>query len=74
MAPKIYGTLTLNEKGQVVIPAEARNALEIGPGSRLMVMGAPHGQGLILVRLEDIESKIKTFAEAVESAKNDTTV
>jgi AbrB family looped-hinge helix DNA binding protein len=71
MTPKIFGTLTLNDKGQVVIPVEARNALEIGPGSRLMVMGAPHGQGLILVRLEDIESKIKTFAEAVEEAKND---
>ena len=71
MAPKIYGTLTLNDKGQVVIPIEARNALEIGPGSRLMVMAAPQGQGLILVRLEDIEAKIKSFAEAVEEAKND---
>ena len=69
MTPKIYGTLTLNDKGQVVIPVEARNALEIGPGSRLMVMGAPHG--LMLVRLEDIESKIKTFTEAVAEAKND---
>ena len=71
MGPKIYGTLTLNEKGQVVIPVEARNALEIGPGSRLMVMAAPQGHGLMLVRLEDIEAKIKSFADAVEEAKND---
>jgi len=71
MGPKIYGTLTLNDKGQVVIPIEARNALEIGPGSRLMIMGAPHGHGLMLVRLEDIEAKVKSFAEAVEEAKND---
>jgi AbrB family looped-hinge helix DNA binding protein len=71
MGPKIYGTLTLNEKGQVVIPVEARNALEIGPGSRLMIMGAPQGHGLMLVRLEDIEAKVKNFAAAVENAKND---
>jgi AbrB family looped-hinge helix DNA binding protein len=71
MTPKIYGTLTLNEKGQVVIPVEARHALDIKPGSRLMVMSAPQGQGLMLVRLEDIEAKIKTFSDAVEEAKNE---
>lgn len=73
MGPKIYGTLTLNDKGQVVIPIEARNALEIGPGSRLMVMGLPQGKGLMIVRLEDIEAKVKTFADAVAEAKNDPT-
>lgn len=34
-----YGTTTVGEKGQVVIPAEARTAMELKKGDKLLVFG-----------------------------------
>lgn len=38
---KLFGTATVGSKGQVVIPADARETLDIKPGDRLYVMGSP---------------------------------
>jgi AbrB family looped-hinge helix DNA binding protein len=35
----VYGTTTIGEKGQVVIPAEARKSLGSEPGEKLLVFG-----------------------------------
>ena len=40
---KLYGTATVGTKGQVVIPADAREALGIMPGDRLYVMASKQG-------------------------------
>ena len=37
---KLYGTATVGTKGQVVIPADAREALNIQTGDRLYVVGS----------------------------------
>lgn len=36
---KLYGTATVGSKGQVVIPAEAREELGLQSGDRLYVLG-----------------------------------
>ncbi len=36
---QFYGTTTLGEKGQVVIPAEARKSMGIKKGDKLLVFG-----------------------------------
>ncbi len=36
---QFYGTVTLGEKGQVVIPIEAREAMGIEKGDKLLVFG-----------------------------------
>lgn len=36
---KFYGTTTLGEKGQVVIPAQARETLKLKKGEKLLVFG-----------------------------------
>lgn len=61
----IYGTATLNEKGQLVIPAEARTALNLQPGSRLMIMNAPFGEALVIVKTEEIERQIQSYTAAL---------
>lgn len=48
-----YGTTTLGEKGQVVIPAEARNALKLKKGEKLLVFSMGHGM-LALTKLEHL--------------------
>ena len=36
-----YGTATVGERGQLVIPSEARTELGINPGDKLLVMKHP---------------------------------
>lgn len=71
-----YGTATVGERGQIVIPADARKKFGINPGDKVLVIGHPHG-GLLLCKidamkeffsslLEDlsrIESKVETSSE-----------
>ena len=51
---EFYGSVTTNEKGQVVIPADARKALNIKPGDKLLVMSGPDKKGLVFVKPETI--------------------
>jgi len=36
---KFYGSVTVSERGQIVIPAEARQDFGIKPGDKLLVFG-----------------------------------
>jgi AbrB family looped-hinge helix DNA binding protein len=47
----IFGTVTVGEKGQIVIPVKARRVFNIKPGDDLMVLGADN-QGLALMRAD----------------------
>jgi AbrB family looped-hinge helix DNA binding protein len=38
-----FGAVTVGERGQVVIPAEARKRFDIAPGDKLLIMGDPAG-------------------------------
>jgi AbrB family looped-hinge helix DNA binding protein len=66
--PKILGTATLNEKGQLVIPVEARNKLGLSPGSRVVIMSSPHRPALTLLKSEDVEAMVKGLTDALGSA------
>lgn len=41
--PKVYGAVTVGERGQVVIPAEVRKSYHIEPGDRLIVFAKKDG-------------------------------
>jgi len=68
--PKILGTATLNEKGQLVIPVEARNSLGLTPGSRVVIMSSTQRPALVLVKAEDIEAMVQEFVTALNSDKD----
>ena len=50
--PKFYGSVTVGERGQVVIPVEARKEFELEPGAKLLVFSGSHKGALILTRAE----------------------
>ena len=52
MHPVFYGSTTVGERGQVVIPAEARRDMDIAPSTKLLVMGVPHKNMLILAKAD----------------------
>jgi AbrB family looped-hinge helix DNA binding protein len=51
---KLYGTATVGTKGQVVIPAEAREMLGIEAGDRLYVIGSKQGKWVGLIQEEQL--------------------
>ncbi len=51
-----YGTVTVGERGQVVIPARARKQHRLEPGEKLLVFRDPHARGIVLARLEDVQA------------------
>ncbi|PRX98015.1 AbrB/MazE/SpoVT family DNA-binding domain-containing protein [Allonocardiopsis opalescens] len=48
-----YGAVTVSERGQIVIPAQARRDLGIEPGDKLLVLADPQ-QGLALMTIETL--------------------
>ena len=57
-----YGTTTLGEKGQVVIPSEARTALQLKKGEKLLVFG----MGTSMLAMAKIES-LEQFAASLRN-------
>jgi AbrB family looped-hinge helix DNA binding protein len=49
----------VNEKGQIVIPADARRDLGIEPDMKFMIIGDPKRRILALVPAELVEKKLK---------------
>ena len=45
----VFGTVRVGDKGQIVIPKEARRMFDIQPGDNLIVLG-DEGQGIALVK------------------------
>jgi len=56
-----HGATTVGERGQVVIPAQARRELEIEPGDRLLVFCHPFGSSLILSKTESLRAAIQDW-------------
>ncbi len=54
MKRKIYGMATLSERGQIVIPQEAREDLGLKPGDKLIVMGVGPKNALMIVKSDSL--------------------
>jgi len=52
--PKFYGATTISERGQVVIPAEARKDLNLTHLTKVMVFGGPGGKGLLIIKAASV--------------------
>lgn len=67
---KLYGTATVGTKGQVVIPAEAREILGIEPGDRLYVVGSKQGKWVGLIQEDQLRSIIEQLTDNIELYKD----
>ena len=61
-----YGAVTIGERGQIVIPAEARKYHSLLPGDKLLVFRHPHMHGMVLTRLDDVEQMLGELREWVK--------
>lgn len=61
----IFGTVTMNDKGQIVIPKKAREIMGYKPGENLLVLGDEQA-GLAIMKTKDF---IKTAFATVRAAR-----
>lgn len=57
----LWGTVKLGNRGQIVIPKEARDKYGLQEGSRLVVLGDE--EGIALIQTEKFESRLKSALE-----------
>ena len=63
-----YGAVTVGERGQVVIPQAAREALGVKAGDKMLVLGGPMGnQGLLMIKAEAVSEFLASFSERLNS-------
>jgi AbrB family looped-hinge helix DNA binding protein len=65
---KMFGTATVGTKGQVVIPADAREEMGIKTGDKLYVFGAKHFVGFI--KEDEFREMLDRLTEQADVAKN----
>lgn len=64
-----YGAVTVGERGQIVIPAEARAELGIQAGDKLLVMRHPVYKGLMICKIDVLQMFLNEFSEFVQSVQ-----
>jgi len=68
------GTVTVGERGQVVIPVEARKKLDIHTGDQLLIMSHPSHEGFMILKIDAMREFLNylsaglSVAEASEAA------
>ena len=67
---KLYGTATVGTKGQVVIPADAREALNIEPGDRLYVVGSTQAKWVGFLKEEQLRAMVDHMTSNAENIKD----
>ncbi len=63
--PKFYGSVTVGERGQIAIPAEARRDQGITPATKLLAFGGQDSKGLIFVKAEFVTEFITSISAAL---------
>lgn len=67
---KLYGTATVGTKGQVVIPADAREELGIQTGDRLYVVGVTEKGWVGFIKEDQLRQIVEHVTEGLENYKH----
>jgi len=64
----IFGSVKVGERGQIVIPKDARDVFGIKPGDILLVLG-DESRGIAIVKADDMKRFALKILEKVESTE-----
>ena len=62
---RVFGTAKVGDRGQIVIPKEARDFFGIEPGDTLLILGK-HETGLIITKPETLNDLANRIFQSVE--------
>lgn len=65
-----FGSATVGERGQVVIPADARAELGISPGDKLLIMRHPVHKGIMMAKFEAMDDFLEDLKMKVQEARS----
>jgi len=65
----VYGVVTVSDKGQIAIPVDLRNDLNIKQGDKLFVLKRKDEAGFTLIKLEKIDELMYSIQEDDEFFK-----
>lgn len=61
----LFGVVTVGDKGQIVIPKQARKIFRIQPGDRLVVLG-DESQGIAMLKADDMLEFMNDMQQAMK--------
>lgn len=64
----VFGTVKIGEKGQIVIPKEARQVFGLSPGDSLLVLGDEEN-GIVLAKAEVLNSVALKILGQIDKGK-----
>ena len=64
--PRVFGTAKVGERGQIVIPKEAREFFGIEPGDTLLILGKSE-TGLIVSKPEALNDLAKQIFHSIDN-------
>lgn len=65
-AQKVFGTAKVGDRGQIVIPKEAREYFGIEPGDTLLILGKRE-TGLIVTKPETLNNLANQIFQSIEN-------
>jgi AbrB family looped-hinge helix DNA binding protein len=65
----LYGTVKVGDRGQIVIPVDARKEFDIKPGDQLLVITGRARRGLTLVKADVMRELAEKIIQGLESAE-----
>lgn len=65
---RMYGSVVVGTKGQIVIPSEVRKALNIVPGDSMCVV-TKHGKAIGLVKMDDLTIFMEYMQREIDSLR-----
>jgi AbrB family looped-hinge helix DNA binding protein len=64
-----YGTATIGERGQIVIPADLRKLLDLHPGDKLLIWQHPSGKGILLLPADSVREFMEMMLATLRQAE-----
>ncbi|CAN5588443.1 hypothetical protein BH11ARM2_BH11ARM2_04170 [soil metagenome] len=66
-----FGSSTIGERGQIVIPAEARAEMGMSPGDKILVIRHPMNKGLMLFKLDSMREVLDDIAASIQRLESE---
>ena len=66
---RVFGTAKVGDRGQIVIPKEARDFFNIHPGDTLLILGS-ESQGLVVSRPEVLDRVAQEILQNTEDSES----
>lgn len=68
---KLINAVTVGPKGQVVIPAEVREEMNVKPGDKLFCMFAPHKKAVGFLPESGVQEIVDAMGSRLEAFRNE---